>query len=143
MTKLKRQLLKFFSKSITAFISLFGFMMCGLPKAEYGVPSADFILNGNVKSTTTTEVIPEIRVVMQGDTVQTDENGNFSVRVIDFPMEHTYKVSFKDIDGVENGSFTEKEVDFTFPDEFEGGDGKWYEGKNVQNLNVTLDDAVE
>lgn len=141
---MKKIIIKTYSKLLTGFLGFLGFATGCIPGgggAEYGVPNADFILNGNVKSTSTSEVIPGIQVVMAYDTVQTDANGNFSVKMVDFPMEQTYKISFKDIDGAENGSFANKEIDFTFPDEFEGDSDSWYEGKNIQTLNTSLDDA--
>jgi len=144
---MKKFIIKTYSRLIASFLGLIGYATGCIPgnggtMAEYGVPSADFILNGNVKSTTTTQVITNIQVVMGYDTVQTDVNGNFTVKMIDFPMEQTYKVSFKDIDGVANGSFSGKEINFTFPNEFEGGNDYWYEGKNIQTLNTKLDDAA-
>ncbi len=51
------------------------------------------------------------------ETTKTDENGNFSIYWEYKDSIKDYKITFKDIDGQENGSFKDKSIDVQFTDE--------------------------
>ena len=139
---MKHNFLKTSNKIIAFILGLLGFSAGCLPVAEYGVPSANFILNGNIKSTTTEQPINNIKVTMRSDTAISDENGTFSIKINDFPENQTYNVTIEDIDSIQNGHFENKDTTVTFPDNnFVGGeDDDWYEGETQQNISIYLDD---
>ncbi|MBN2892694.1 MAG: radical SAM-associated putative lipoprotein [Bacteroidales bacterium] len=141
MKNFKRIFLGKINKSLLAFIGILGFTAGCFPKMEYGSPSADFILKGDVKSANTEQPIKNIQVVMNYDTTQTDENGNFTLSFKDFPQEHDVTVYFNDVDSSLNGDYQNKEQDVHFSgDDFKDGDGKWYEGYTEESISIKLDE---
>lgn len=127
------------------------------PRAEYGTPSAEFILNGSVKSSTTEQAIQNIRVIVEpdtlydgsgsmymvADTLYTDENGTFRFDDRGFPGKKYLNVHLADVDGDANGNFGEKTVAVVFEDgPYTGGDG-WFSGKIEQNIDISLDETDE
>jgi putative lipoprotein (rSAM/lipoprotein system) len=73
------------------------------PRMEYGTPWAKFIVQGKVVSVINNQAIDKIQVLLNLDTVMTDQNGNYQVTVTGFPTDQTYKVQFNDIDSTTNG----------------------------------------
>ncbi|MEA2042278.1 MAG: radical SAM-associated putative lipoprotein [Bacteroidota bacterium] len=139
---MKKILSALHQKIIVVLLGMIGFSV-GCIRAEYGVPTADFILNGEVKSRTTELPITGIQITMRHDTVFTNQNGAYDITIYDFPTEQTYNVRFEDIDGQTNGSFESKDTSITFSgDNFSGGDG-WYEGETHKTLTVFLDETPE
>ncbi|MDD4500573.1 MAG: radical SAM-associated putative lipoprotein [Bacteroidales bacterium] len=137
---MKIKILKTFNILIAGLLAILGFATACVPAAEYGTPSAKFIVNGNVKSSETDQPIKNIRVSMQGDTTYTDANGAY--QVIDewgFPTDQTYNIEFQDIDGNANGVFSDLDtiVEFKNP-EFSDGDGSWYRGETSKEFDVKL-----
>ena len=147
---MKKAKIKFYSVYNSLIIGLLGLL--GLttsceklgpdPVAEYGVPSAKFIINGNITNSTDNTPINNIRVVMKGDTSYSDSNGNYSV--IDkygFPGNQDIDIKFKDIDGATNGEFNDLDtvVEIKNPS-YQNGDGNWYAGEATQELNVKLEE---
>jgi putative lipoprotein (rSAM/lipoprotein system) len=141
MKKVKNNILSFSNRIIAVVLAMLGFASsCGESLAEYGVPSADFIVKGTVTSAETNLPIPSIRVIMDQDTVLTNAQGNYSV-VDDrsFPESKTYTLRFQDIDNGLNGSFNDLDTVVDFQDPvFTGGDGKWYDGEVSKTVNVKL-----
>lgn len=138
--KIKNYLLYKENKILLIILGFLGFTSSCIPVAEYGVPSADYILNGNIKSSTTNTAIDHIQVIMNYDTSYTDASGNFSVTSNDFPDDITYDVYFNDIDSTENGSYTNKQISVQFYSaDLTDGDGSWYEGSTSKNIDVKLD----
>ncbi len=136
---MRQILLRTYNKFIIFLLGTIGFSV-GCMKAEYGTPSADFILNGNIQSVTTEQPIKNIKVSMGYETVNSDENGDFTIKINNFPQEQTFNVLIEDIDSTENGSFQDKDTTVTFPDgNFSGGDG-WYEGETKKNITIRLDE---
>jgi putative lipoprotein (rSAM/lipoprotein system) len=116
--------------------------------AEYGTPTADFVILGKVSSSTgqpVKNISVEMHKVAGGaaghrtDSTGTDANGNYRVKEQDFPTNQTYRLTFSDLDGAANGAFkdTSLTVDFTNP-AFTGGDGNWYKGEASKEVNVQL-----
>ena len=110
--------------------------------AEYGTPSAKFIVNGKVNSKDTNIPIHNIRVIMRGDTSFTDSEGKY--QVVDnygFPENQTYDLKFQDIDSTINNNYKNLDtiVEFVNP-QFINGDGHWYEGETSKEFNIKLDE---
>jgi putative lipoprotein (rSAM/lipoprotein system) len=102
--------------------------------AEYGVPSAKFIVNGKVSLQ---HPIENIRVVMHGsynDTAFTDEHGNYEVAIDNNAWNSNFLVQFHDTENRYKDLDTI--VEFKDP-KFTGGDG-WYEGETRKTVNVEL-----
>jgi putative lipoprotein (rSAM/lipoprotein system) len=151
MKKLEFRMLKSYNKVIALVLSLLGFTGCEdvlNTKAEYGVPHADFIINGKIQSKITNQSIPNIRIIVkdtiQGlniplDTVYSNAQGNYEAIVSEFPLDRAYLLSVSDIDGVANGEFIEKDTLAEFKNPiFTGGDGHWYDGKTTKIVDIKL-----
>jgi putative lipoprotein (rSAM/lipoprotein system) len=152
MKKLEFTMWKGYNKIIAILLSLLGFSGCEDPlntKAEYGVPSADFIVKGKVLSKTSSLSIPNIRVILKDtsahatvepDTVYSNSEGNYELKVTDFPTDNTYNLNFSDIDGTLNGEYASKDtlIEFVAP-VFTNGDGHWYSGKTTKEATIKLD----
>ena len=143
MKKLEIKFLKTSNVIIAALLSLLGFGSCEknmVVVAEYGTPSATFIVQGRVESSGSNESIENIRVIMQGDTAVTDSDGKYQVMAGGFPGDKTYYIQFQDVDGELNGDYKDLESSIEFVDpEFINGDDHWYSGEATQALNVKLD----
>ncbi len=115
---------------------------------EYGCPTADFVVNGNVKSSETDKPIENIKVVVRSndtldyklDSIHTNANGFFKFSPYNFPYKTaSYRFIFTDIDGAENGLFKKLDTVIRFEDiEYTGGDGNWYEGRAERNIDIEL-----
>lgn len=146
MEKVRRHIWRKYSTLLTLLLSLLGFSTAcesldeyGTPVVEYGVPTATFIVKGNVSSQQNTS-IPSIRVSMGVDTTHTDENGNYQVGIKSFPADHNIPIRFEDIDGVKNGEYTQLDTIAKFENPtFTGGDGSWDLGEAESQLNVKMD----
>ena len=142
MKKVKNKFFKISNAIIAGMISMLGFASaCDKdPKVEYGTPSAKFIVNGKVKSAASNEAIKNIKVVMQGNTATTDDEGKY--QVVDgngFPIDQVYSIQFQDIDGVQNGAYQDLDTIVEFKDsKFIKGDGKWYQGETSKELDIVL-----
>lgn len=142
MKKMKTSIFKRFNGIISFLLSVFGFgaacSSCSV-RIEYGTPYATFKVNGNVKSEVTNKNIPNIRVVMRYDTTYTDASGNFQLSNTDFPMDQTFKLEFKDIDGETNGEYQPLDTIVEFIDpQFSGGKGSWDRGEIEKEVNIKL-----
>jgi putative lipoprotein (rSAM/lipoprotein system) len=139
MKTVQTKLLKTYNAIITCLIALLGFSTSCEPVMEYGTPSAKFIVKGKVSSSETSLPIKRIQVVMQGDTVFTDDNGNYRISDDEgFPTDQTYNIQFKDIDNLTNGEFNDLDTIAEFKNpKFTNGDG-WYEGETTKTLDVKL-----
>jgi putative lipoprotein (rSAM/lipoprotein system) len=143
---MKRNILKKYNYIIAFLLSVLGVggactlggCEYGTPAEEYGTPSATFKVNGIVSSEDNTK-IPNIRVVMQSDTVYTDLNGAYNVQTSAFPDDQNFLVEFEDIDGTANGIYQSKDTMVLFDNpQFENGDGSWYIGETSKEINIKL-----
>lgn len=76
---------------------------------------------------------------MEYDTAYTDDLGNYSVQVQDFPQKQDFLMVFKDIDGEQNGSYLALDTIIKFTDpEFTNPEGSWYSGETSKELNISL-----
>ena len=138
--RMKNYIIPTINKLILAFLALLGFS-CNLddPKDEYGAPCADFKVNGTVVDELTLNKLSNIQVIMDWDTVYSDENGNYEVKTRSYPSSQSFLVTFKDVDGELNGSYLHLDTVVEFADpEFEHGDGRWYNGEVSKEVNVKL-----
>lgn len=110
--------LKFREMLILALLALLGISQSCKQTVEYGVPAARFIAKGTIESADSLKAIKGIQVVMESDTFLSDKDGKFEVSTISFPVNQSFKVSFKDIDGQQNGLYSEFDslVYFSNPD---------------------------
>lgn len=142
MKRLEIKFLKTYNAIIAVVLTLLGFASsCILFGCEYGTPSAKFIVKGKVESAEDNKAIQNIRVVMLGDSVTTDINGNYEVTdKYSFPKDQTYNIKFKDIDNALNGEFENLDTIVEFKDPiFKNGDGDWYRGETEKEFNIKLD----
>ncbi len=146
MKKAKNKFYKTSNAIILGLLALLGFASsCEKwpnTKAEYGTPSAKFIVNGKVNSKETNSPIKNIRVIMNRDTSYTDSEGHYQVNEINgFPNNQTFQINFQDIDSTINGDYNDLDtiVEFTNP-QFVNGDGNWYAGETSKEFNVKLDE---
>ncbi len=151
---MKSFFLKPFDAVILALLGCIGFLTgCNLsdpPVAEYGVPSADFIIKGTVTDSISSTPIPNIRIIRgdstvysypQFDTIYTDAEGKYQTTVSAFPVESpTFHLKVDDIDGTQNGGdFQRKTVKvvFTSTDWIKKESG-WYAGKAQKTVDIKL-----
>ncbi|MGE4289988.1 MAG: radical SAM-associated putative lipoprotein [Salinivirgaceae bacterium] len=143
MKRFERKFLSTYNLILTALLSMLGFSNCTIvePKDEYGSPSATFKVNGKVTDLLTNRAIQDIKVLMQGDSTQTDSEGRFSLSQVSFPADQSFVIQFKDIDGAANGGqFQPKDTLVEFKDpQFTNGDGSWYQGETSLELNLNLE----
>ena len=113
--------------------TVLGILGIGTLTSCYGVPEDMYDILGEVKGTVngTEQAIPNIAVAAYDDNdaklaeAKTDANGKFALAELE---AGTYRLTFTDIDGEENGSFAQKEVTVPLSD-------------SIKDLAVSLDAA--
>jgi len=149
---MKTKLLKLYSGILSSLLVFLGFTACSSdddgsgPMVEYGTPSAMYKVKGTVVSSDENkEAIKGIRAVMiltndgkeyhSGDTIFTDNEGKFDLKLIEFPMQKvTFNLKLDDVDGEANGSFESKIQAVEFDDsELTGGKG-WFIGEVEKDM---------
>lgn len=99
---MKRNILSFINRSLAALLALLGFQACesfpdkyGVPASEYGVPYAEFEVQGKVTDTKQ-EPLKDILVAVEisdngsselRDTLYTDESGEYHWKGGAFPLD--------------------------------------------------------
>jgi putative lipoprotein (rSAM/lipoprotein system) len=144
---MNKGMLSFINKSILIFLTILGFSCTEDQPDEYGMPHADFKINGTVVDEVTLERIENIQVIMQdpdmadihADTCYTDANGMYEVKLNGIPDDKTFIFKSIDIDGKINGDYEPLDtiVDFEDP-EFINSDGNWYRGEVTKTITVKL-----
>lgn len=152
MKKLEFKMIKGYNRIIALLLSLLGFAGCeetiNNTRAEYGVPSADFVFKGTIQSKGVNQAIPGVRVILtdtaehptfSADTSFTNATGSYELEIRDFPEDKVFKISVADRDGATNGEFEAKDtiVEVKNPT-FYGGDGHWYSGKTTRTVDIKL-----
>lgn len=138
---------RFIYSKVNAFlliiISFLGYTSCrkdpGI-KAEYGCPTAEFIIKGKITASDNGKEIPGIKALVKNrDSVYSNSNGYYELSMYDFPENQSYLVQFNDIDSSINGYYkdTAFTIEFKNPS-FTGGDGNWDNGKTEKIMNITL-----
>lgn len=145
-----------YSKIISFLLVLLGFTSCdsegggGGGIAEYGTPSAKFVVKGTlVDEANSSTAISGVKVaighpytdvagVMKTyyvDSIVTDGTGKFDLNIEAFPMPQKFVVKYEDIDTAQNENYglTIDTVRFENPS-FTGGSGNWYAGETSKDL---------
>ena len=101
--------------------------MYGTQVAEYGVPVMEYVVKGKVTDAETGAPVKGIKVVPEEANVlvYTSENGEFTCEGATFP-DGKVTITFKDIDGEENGVYATKEIEVPV-EKSEEGSG-WFAG---------------
>ena len=101
--------------------------MYGTQVAEYGVPMMEYVVKGKVTDAETGAPVKGIEVVPEeaNALVYTSENGEFTCEGATFP-DGKVTITFKDIDGEENGVYATKEIEVPV-EKSEEGSG-WFAG---------------
>lgn len=138
--RLMKSLVKRYNSLLLILIGLLGFSVaCSkVEPAEYGTPSADFIINGVVENQTS-QPIPNIKVVARWDSTYTTADGKFSLKNRVMPSDQNFLVKLSDIDGAANGNYQNKDTTISFTNNtFTNGDGHWYSGKVEKSVVIKL-----
>lgn len=155
MAPITLKFLKSTNALIAFLLTILGFSSsCNPMKAEYGTPSADFIVKGKIESfgnnTPIPDIIVEMRRLKEGDGGQSDTSlrgtgfsdtdGNYNLTDGEtFPADQTYQIKFTDTDGALNGEYETLDTTIVFKDPvFTNGDGSWYSGSTEKVLNIKL-----
>lgn len=138
--RLTRNWIKKYNRLLYVLMGLLGFSVActKVQPAEYGTPSADFIINGVIENQAS-QPIPNIKVVARWDSTYTAVDGKFSLKNKVFPTDQSFLVKLSDIDGVANGNYQNKDTTIAFTNNtFTNGDGHWYRGKVEKSVVIKL-----
>jgi len=138
---------KTYGRLFAILLSWLGFsaisMSCG---AAYGTPSATFKAKGVVVSQTDNAPIEGIRAVLKTkegsagygiDTIYTDNKGVFNLKSSKGELAYNkLYVELCDVDGDENGSFIDKDVEADYSKEKFKGGYSWYRGEAEKDLGI-------
>ncbi len=123
-------------------MSILGFtaVSCDGPTCDYGCPYAKFKVKG-VVTDEENHPVENIQVVVNHyDTIYTNAEGKYAtLPQMIYPWDSVQLVA-TDIDGIENGGeyeTSEQRIGFS-SDEFKDGDGEWYEGQAIKEVNFKL-----
>jgi putative lipoprotein (rSAM/lipoprotein system) len=111
-----------------------------LAAPEYGMPHADFDLDGKVMRAGTTTGIPGIEVSFAGATAIADASGDWAISVDGvFTCASDCQLTARDLDGDANGSYEDKSVEFSAT-QVTDGSGTWYDGEwEAHDINVEME----
>ncbi len=145
-----------FWRVLSAFLSLFGITSVFTACPEYGMPTNIYVLEGTVTGTDGAPIkgigVGVVNPYYNPDytspdsyycvTAATDKNGKYKLKWSSYDKKE-FSIYFVDIDGEENGSYSDKlvQVEFTY-DDFTGiSTDSYYEDKNykITNKNISLD----
>ncbi len=156
MKRIKFKCLQSYNALIVFLISALGFASsCDIYGGKmYGTPSADFIINGKIEANSTNIPVAGIKVKMSqqrmtdkgnipvgiDSTFSDVTNGTYQVRANgQFPDNQTFKLSFSDIDGAQNGEFEPLDTTIVFQNpKFSNGSGSWNRGQTEMEVDVKL-----
>lgn len=140
---------KFLNALLTMILGVMGFSCGPFGGDEYGCPSADFVMKGNVvnpqnqpvegvKVVNTARVTEDAYMELEAISTTTDADGSYTISCDYYTLgSEVQGVSFRFVPDT-----TKYEVfDTVIPQKsivFKGGDGDWYSGKAEVNVNVTL-----
>lgn len=159
---MKKAALKTYGKIVGVLLSFVAFLTgCDWPfsppVAEYGVPTADFIIKGKVTDAKSEKPLKNIQIVVPVreyssyglDTTYTDSNGEYEIKFQEFPtLDQPFKVVASDIDGENNNGLFKSDTiktQFLLSDKIQKGTGSWFVGiyqKTNQNFSLKKDEVV-
>lgn len=143
MKKAKTNLLKFYNVILVGLLSALGYASCTKPGpdpvAEYGVPSAKYIINGTIQDRESNTPIKDIKVSINQQTVTADAQGKYEITENGSGADMTFNIQFTDEDGPANGEYNDLDtiIEFKNP-QFENGDGGWYAGETSEEFDIKL-----
>ena len=114
-------------------------------QAEYGCPSADFDISGQVtdKNGNPVEGI-EVNPRRYNLLDTTDADGYYHLPKHNAFPDQQISIAFRDVDSNEHGAYRDTTVVVPVEhNEYRGGDGHWYEGTLTKEVNVTLEPKNE
>lgn len=121
--------------------------MYGCPPApEYGVPVMEFRISGKAEDAKTGQPVKGIAVtstkLFEGpDTTWTSDKGEFIVQGSSYPSDKI-TLKFTDVDGIENGEYSVKEVEVPLVEK-EGSQDGWMVGiYEAEDVLIKLDSAA-
>lgn len=106
---------------------------------EYGMPYADFLIDGTVVSAEAKEPIQGIELKFKDKTTFSDANAKWSFAVRGTPFPSTYFIIATDVDGDDNGGAFDPDTVWISPTKTKPG-LDWYAGVFEQhNIVIELD----
>ena len=145
-----KKIIKISSKICGVLLTVLGFSVAATSCARimYGSPHADYFIDGKIVSEETNEPIKDLKVRFfekmsderehSFDSVFTNAEGSFEFSRYQDLIRY-YSIEVKDIDGEENGAFNDTTINVTInQNEFQGGDGSWYDGVYRKNFDIKL-----
>jgi putative lipoprotein (rSAM/lipoprotein system) len=101
---------------------------------EYGSPSADFKATGTIVSKVTMMRLSNIQVAMDGDTIYSNQIGEYEITAHNSPSIQKYVISFIDTGNIH----LPKDTLLDFSDlDFKNAD-QWYEGIKTMEVDIEL-----
>ena len=148
---MKKKWYRIANGALSALLVLLGFEACSEEGEEYGTPTVDFHVVGQVTNAEG-EPIEGIRVTTRGyfnfhdgtteQTTYTDKDGHFATKEMrSISIDPMMRVVFEDVDGEANGGVFAKDsvmADAMTRTQVGKGDGHWYDGKYELRVNKKL-----
>lgn len=139
---MKKFVLKTYGKIIAWVLTALGlYTSCDIiePRTEYGTPTADFVVRGNVKDAINLQPIEDMAVIRKSDTapygndtVRTDADGNYELefKQTAFGAEDI-TVYTSDLDNDKNGAYLSDTIRIEAGElkQIKKRDKNWYNGK--------------
>ena len=123
------------SKFFLLFLGWLGLSNCLTdpgPEPEYGMPYANFRLDGTIVQANTQDPIPGIELTFQNKTVHSNDSGKWSFTMQGPPFPKTYFIIATDVDGADNGGTFDPDTVGINPTRTIPGSG-WYAGVYEQH----------
>lgn len=115
--------------------------MYGTQVAEYGVPVMEYMVKGKVTDAESGKPVKGIEVTSEESYVQvyTSENGEFTCEGMTFP-DGAVSLTFKDVDGEENGGDFKTKTETIPLTQTEPGEGPWDHGEyTAEDVEIVLE----
>ena len=148
---MKKKWYRIANGALSALLVLLGFEACTEESEEYGTPTVDFHVVGQVTNAEG-KPIEGIRVTTRGyfnfhdgtteQATYTDKDGHFATKEMrSISIDPMMRVVFEDVDGEANGGVFAKDsvmADAMTRTQVGKGDGHWYDGKYELRVNKKL-----
>ena len=144
---------RFIDKVIMGLLALLGFSVTEGCRVEYGCPHANFEITGKVTSEENVKLSGiRVTVSLDGDwerdpeygyiVTETDADGLYYLALQTYIWSDGTAIKFEDVDGPENGGAFKSKIVTMAPEDrkqVKKGDGKWFEGDYVWEVNAVLE----
>lgn len=146
---MKKFVLRTYGKIIAWVLAVLGLHSCDItPAAEYGTPTADFVVKGKVNNAHNLQPIKDMAVIHKSDTapygndtVRTDANGNYELKFKKTAFgSEDITVYASDIDGETNGTYHSDTIQIKAHEfkQVKKGGKNWYNGKFEGKADFSL-----